>query len=358
MRSPRLRALAGELVRIGTGASDLTPAAKDRRFTDPAWTRNPALRRILQTYLAASRTLEELIGDGALDWRDNQRVRFLAENLIEACAPSNIPLLNPESLKEAVDTAGLSLAGGGLNLLRDMATPPRIPRMVDGSAFTVGRDLAVTPGAVVLRTDVFELIEYAPQTQTVRAAPLLVVPPTINKFYVLDLAPGRSLIEALVRSGQQAFLLSWRNPDARHAAWGLDTYVRAVLDGLDTVQRVTGADRTMLTGFCSGGILATLTAGYLAATGRAERLAGLALGVSVLDYDQAGIPAAIADRYLAAAATGLSARRGSLDGRVLAEVFAWLRPGDLVWQYWVNNYLLGRTHARSTCSTGTPTPRG
>ncbi len=339
----RLRAFAGELVRIGVGASDLAPARKDRRFTDPAWTRNPALRRVVQAYLAAGRTLDELIDDGGLDWRDDQRVRFLAENLVEACAPSNVPLLNPEALKEAVDTGGLSLARGGLNLVRDMATAPRIPRMVDGSAFAVGRNLGVTPGAVVLRTDVFELIEYAPGTETVRGAPLLVVPPTINKFYVLDLAPGRSLIEALVRSGQQVFLLSWRNPDARHAAWGLDAYVRAVLDGLDAVERVTGAERTVLAGFCSGGILATLTAGYLAATGRAERLAGLALGVSVLDYDRAGIPAAIADRYLAAAATGLSARRGYLDGRVLAEVFAWLRPGDLVWQYWVNNYLLGRT---------------
>ena len=188
----------------------------------------------------------------------------------------------------------------------------------------------------------FELIRYAPQTPAVHEVPLLLVPPTINKFYVLDLAPGRSWIEDLVRRGQQVFVLSWRNPDARHAAWGLDTYLRAILDALDAVRRATGANQTVLTGICSGGILASLTAGYLAATGQADRLAGLGLAVTVLDQRQAGVPAALADRYLAAAATRLSRRRGYLDGRALAEVFAWLRPGDLVWHYWVNNYLLGR----------------
>jgi polyhydroxyalkanoate synthase len=194
----------------------------------------------------------------------------------------------------------------------------------------------------VLRTDVLELIQYAPQTPTVRTVPLLFVPPTINKFYVLDLAPGRSWIEHLVRSGQRVFVLSWRNPDARHAGWGLDAYVRAVLDALGAVERICRTDRTMLAGACSGGILASLVAAYLAGTGALHRLAGLALTVTVLDQRRAGVPAALADRSLAAAATAISRRRGYLDGRRLAEVFAWLRPGDLVWQYWVNNYLLGR----------------
>jgi len=223
-----------------------------------------------------------------------------------------------------------------------MANAPRVPQMVDGSAFTVGGNLGATPGAVVLRTEVFELIQYAPQTPTVRQVPLLLVPPTINKFYVLDLAPGRSWVEHLVRSGQQVFVLSWRNPDARHAGWNLDTYLRAVLDALDAVERICRTERTVLAGACSGGILASLVAAHLTATGRPERLAGLGFTVTVLDTDRAGVPAALADRYLAAAATALSRRRGYLDGRVLAEVFAWLRPDDLVWQYWVNNYLLGR----------------
>jgi len=338
----RLGALATELARVGAGTSEIAPAPKDRRFADPAWTANPMLRRVMQAYLAAGRTVEQLVTDSELDWRDDQRIRFLAGNLVEALAPSNVPLLNPASAKAAIDSGGLSLLRGGLNLLRDMAREPRIPQMVDGSGFAVGVNIATTPGAVVLRTEVFELIQYAPQTPRVREVPLLMVPPTINKFYAIDLAPDRSWVEHLVRAGQRVFVLSWRNPDARHAGWGLDTYARAVLDALDAVERICRTDRAVLAGMCSGGIIASLVAAHLAATGRQGRLAGLALAVTVLDQHRAGAPAALADRYLAAAATAASRRRGYLDGRVLAEVFAWLRPGDLVWQYWVNNYLLGR----------------
>ena len=338
----RLRALAAELAQVGLGTSQLEPAPRDRRFADPAWTENPLLRRILQSYLATGRTVDELIADGGLGWRDDQRVRFLAENLVAALSPSNVPLLNPASAKAAIDSAGLNFVRGGLSLVRDMARAPRVPQMVDGSGFTVGGNLAATPGAVVFRTGTFELIQYAPQTPTVRTMPLLLIPPTINKFYVLDLAPGRSWIEHLVRSGQQVFVLSWRNPDARHADWDLDHYLQAVLDALDAVERICRTEQTVLAGACSGGILASLVAAHLAGTGRAERLAGLALTVTVLDHRRAGRAAALADRHLAAAATAASRQRGYLDGRVLAEVFAWLRPDDLVWQYWVNNYLLGR----------------
>ena len=320
----RLGSLVGELGRIGSGGSRLTPTPRDRRFTDQAWTRNPVLRRVVQAYLATGRTVEQLISDADLGWRDDQRVRFLAENLMEALAPSNVPGLNPASLKEAIDTAGLSAVRGARNLVRDLAQPPRVPQMVDTTAFTIGENVAATPGAVVLRTELFELIQYTPQTPTVREVPLLLVPPTINKYYAIDLAPGRSWIEHIVRSGQVVFTMSWRNPDARHAAWGLDTYVQAVLDALDGVARVCRTERAVLAGICSGGILAVLAASQLAGT---DRLAGLGLAVSVLDHRQAGIPAALADRYLAAAATSMSRRRGYLDGRNLGELFAWLRPG-------------------------------
>src|SRR5262249_13450521 len=161
----------------------------------------------------------------------------------------------------------------------------------------------------------------APQTPMVREVPVLMVPPTINKFYAIDLAPGRSWVEHLVRSGQQVFTLSWRNPDRRHAQWGLDTYVQAVLDSLDAVARMCRADQAVLTGICSGGILATLAAEHLAGT---NRLAGLGLAVTVLDHRQAGVPAALADQRMAEAATYLSRRRGYLDGRLLGELFAWL----------------------------------
>jgi polyhydroxyalkanoate synthase len=338
----RLGGLAAELGRIGVGTSALAPAKRDRRFTDPAWTENLLLRRIVQAYLAAGQTADQLVNDAALDWRDDKRVRFLAENLEDALSPSNVPLVNPASAKAAIDTGGFSLVHGGISLLRDMATKPRIPEMVDTSSFEVGRNIAVTPGAVVLRTEVLELIQYRPQTERVREVPLLIVPPTINKYYAIDLAPGRSLVEYLVQNGQQVFVISWRNPDARHAGWGMSTYVQAVLDALDAAQQVSGVDRTALIGTCAGGIIASITAGHLAAVGQAGRLAAFGLFVTVLDTAQAGTLGALTDRRLALAAKAMSRRRGYLDGRDLAEVFAWLRPGDLVWNYWVNNYLLGK----------------
>jgi polyhydroxyalkanoate synthase subunit PhaC len=338
----RLGGLAAELARIGVGTSRVAPSKRDRRFTDPAWTANPLLRRLVQAHLAAGQTAEQVVGDAALGWRDERRVRFLVENLVAAASPSNLPLVNPASAKALIDTAGMNFVRGGRNLLGDLATTPRVPEMVDKSAFEVGRTVAVTPGAVVLRTEVLELIQYRPQTRQVRKVPLLLVPPTINKYYALDLAPDRSLVEYLVQQGQQVFLISWRNPDARHADWGLDTYVQAVLDALESVGRISGADETALCGFCSGGIIASVAAAHLAATGHRDRLAAFALAVTVLDNARAGTPAALADRRLAAAATAMSRRRGYLDGRALAEVFAWLRPEDLIWNYWVNNYLLGQ----------------
>ena len=338
----RLAGLAGEITQVAAGTSTITPSRRDRRFTDAAWTKNPILRRLVQAYLATGQVAEDLVTDAELDWRDAERVHFLVENLTEAMAPSNVPLLNPASAKAVVDTAGLSLVRGARNLVKDMARAPRVPAMVDTSAFEVGRNLAATPGAVVLRTEIFELIQYAPQTDQVHRTPLLIVPPTINKNYALDLAPGRSLVEYLVRQGQQVFMISWRNPDARHADWGLDAYVGAVLEALDAVERVAGVESTALTGVCAGGIVASLAAAHLAATGGQDRLAAFTLLVTVLDNAEAGTSAALVDQSLAEAAKAMSRRRGYLDGRALAEVFAWLRPGDLIWNYWVNNYLLGQ----------------
>jgi polyhydroxyalkanoate synthase subunit PhaC len=338
----RVRRLGEELNRVAKGESEVRPHPRDRRFADPGWDRNPVARRMMQAYLATGEAVGDLIAGAGLGWRDDQRARFLAGGVLEALSPSNLPLVHPGVLKAAIDSGGLTLARGAARLVRDLATPPRIPQMSDPAGFAVGGTVAATPGAVVLRTEVLELIQYAPQTPAVRRVPLLLVPPAINKFYVLDLAPGRSLIEHLVRDGQQVFVLSWRNPDARHAGWGLDVYLRSILDALAAVERICRTDRTILAGACSGGILAAVAAAHLAATGAQERLAGLALLVTVLDHRRAGLPAALADRYLARAATTMSRRRGYLDGRRLAEVFAWLRPGDLIWPYWVDNYLLDR----------------
>ncbi|MGW6199937.1 PHA/PHB synthase family protein [Kribbella sp. NPDC055110] len=337
--------LAGELGEIAIGHSDRAASRRDRRFTDPAWTQNPILRRIVQAYLAAAETAAALPSDAGLDWRDTQRMTFVLDNLVEALAPSNNPVLNPSAWKALIDTAGLSSIVGARNLVRDLSTAPRVPSMVEATAFEVGKTVAVTPGAVVFHNEVLELIQYTPQTPKVRTVPLLIVPPVINKYYVVDLAPGRSMVEYFVQQGQQVFTISWRNPDARHRDWDLDTYGGAILTAMDAVQRICRTDSTHLFATCSGGILASMLLGHLADRGELDRVASFTLAVSVLDQSRAGLASAAMDERMAAAAIALSASRGFLDGRALAEVFAWLRPTDLIWSYWVNNYLQGRPPA-------------
>jgi polyhydroxyalkanoate synthase subunit PhaC len=338
----RGRRLAGELARIAVGTSKVAPSRRDRRFADPGWSGNPLLRRAMQAYLAAAEAAEGVVAEAGLDWADSERVGFVVTNLIDALAPSNNPLLNPAALKAAVDTGGGSVISGLRHFLADMAARPRVPSMVAPDAFEVGVDLAVTPGSVVLRTPVFELIQYRPATAAVRQVPVVIVPPTINKFYVMDLAPGRSLAEYLVGSGLQVFMISWRNPDARHAQWDFDTYGQAVLEAMGAAAQITGGERAALMGACSGGIISAMVAAHLAHTGQHDRLAALTLMVTVLDEARAGLAGAVIDERTARLAAAASSARGYLDGRSLAEVFAWLRPNDLIWNYWVNNYLLGR----------------
>ena len=342
----RGRQLAGELARIAVGRSQVQPSRRDRRFADPAWAGNPLLRRTMQAYLAAAESVDGVVAEAGLDGPDADRVGFVVTNLIDALAPSNNPLLNPAALKAALDTGGGSALAGLRNFVGDMAAPPRVPSMVEPDAFQVGTDLAVTPGSVILRTPVFELIQYRPATATVRPVPLLIVPPVINKFYVLDLAPGRSMAEYLVSRGLQVFMMSWRNPDARHAQWDLDTYGQAVLDAMDAAARVAGSEQVALAGACSGGIIAAMVAAHLARAGQQERIAALTLLVTVLDQARAGLASAVIDERTAQLAAAASRARGYLDGRSLAEVFAWLRPNDLIWNYWVNDYLLGRKPPR------------
>jgi polyhydroxyalkanoate synthase subunit PhaC len=334
--------LAGELARITAGRSQVQPSRRDRRFADPAWAGNPLLRRTMQAYLAAAESVEGVVAEAGLDGRDADRVGFVVTNLIDALAPSNNPLLNPAALKAALDTGGGSALAGLRNFVGDMAAPPRVPTMVEPDAFQVGTDLAVTPGSVILRTPVFELIQYRPATATVRQVPLLIVPPVINKFYVMDLAPSRSMVEYLVGRGLQVFMISWRNPDARHAEWNLDTYGQAVLDAMDAAARIAGSEQVALAGACSGGIIAAMVAAHLAHAGQQDRIAAVTLLVTVLDQARAGLASAVIDERTAQLAAAASRARGYLDGRSLAEVFAWLRPNDLIWNYWVNNYLLGR----------------
>jgi polyhydroxyalkanoate synthase subunit PhaC len=338
----RGRQLLGELSRIAVGTSQVQPSRRDRRFADPGWAGNPLLRRTMQAYLAAAQTAEGVVTEAGLDEADSERVGFVLTNLVDALAPSNNPLLNPAAAKAAIDTGGGSVLAGLRHFIADMAVPPRVPSMVEPDAFEVGKDLAVTPGSVVLRTPVFELIQYRPATAAVRQVPLLIVPPVINKFYVMDLAPGRSMVEYLVGSGLQVFMISWRNPDARDAKWDLDTYGQAIVEAMDASERITGSERVALVGACSGGIIGAMVAAHLAYAGQQDRIAALTLMVTVLDQAHAGLASAVIDERTARVAAGASRARGYLDGRSLAEVFAWLRPNDLIWNYWVNNYLLGR----------------
>jgi poly[(R)-3-hydroxyalkanoate] polymerase subunit PhaC len=334
--------LGVELGRIAAGRSAVTADPRDRRFADPAWTDNPFLRRSVQAYLAAARTAETLVAGAGLGWRDDTRLKFLLTNLIAAAAPSNNPLLSPVGWKAVIDTGGENTVRGLRALAADLATPPRVPSMVPTGAYEVGKDLAVTPGGVVHATEAFELIQYQPVTDTVHRYPLLIVPPMINKYYIVDLAPGRSMVQFLVEQGHEVFVMSWRNPDARHRDWNLDTYGGALVEALAAVRAISGAAKVSLCALCSGGIMASMVAAHLGVTGQLDQLASLCLGVTVLDQSQSGTAGAFVDEKTAAAAMAVSSARGYLDGRTLAEVFAWLRPDDLIWNYWVNNYLQGK----------------
>jgi polyhydroxyalkanoate synthase len=340
----RVGALTRELGDIAVGKSHRVPARADKRFADAAWQENPFLHRVMQAYLAGSETAEGLLADAQLDWRDNERMQFVIDNVVEGLAPSNNPLVSPLGWKALIDTGGLSAVRGLKAFAQDMLSKPRVPAMVDEDAFAVGETVAITKGAVVLQTSMFELIQYAPQTPKVREVPLLMVPPVINKYYIMDIAPGRSMIEYFVQQGQQVFVISWRNPQARHRDWGFDAYGAAIIEAMDALQKITGADSAHLLATCSGGILAAMTAAHLAAIGEGE-VAGLNMAVTVLDETRGGFAAAAMSERAAQAAIRVSRKKGYLDGRDMAEIFAWLRPTDLVWRYVVNNYVQGRKPA-------------
>ena len=335
--------LAAELAGIARGSSPIAPQRRDQRFSDRAWSGNPVLRRTMQTYLALGRSAEDLLGDAELGWRDNTRLKFVLANLIAASAPSNNPYLNPAAGKAFIDTGGLSLVRGMRAFASDMSSAPHIPTMVERGAFGVGKDLAVTPGSVVARTEVCELIQYQPATPAVHQFPLLLVPPMINKYYITDLAPGRSMLEYFVSQGYQVFVISWRNPGRQARGWDLDTYGEAVVASIGAAREITAAPKVNIIGLCAGGILSSMVSAHLSATGRLDQVATLCLGVTLLDMTEAGTTVSFMDQAAAKASILASRARGYMDGRTLAEIFAWLRPDDLIWNYWVNNYLQGKT---------------
>ncbi|TQM37402.1 PHA/PHB synthase family protein [Pseudonocardia cypriaca] len=329
---------AAELARIGAGLSRVSPAPDDARYADPAWWHNPLLRRLAQAHLAASATADALVSDAGLGAADEARLRGAVAALSGALSPSTSPL-NPAVWRSAVDTGGASAVRGVRRLVADLAVPPRAPVHVAAS-LEVGADVGATPGAVVLRTPVFELIHYLPQTELVHEVPLLVVPPVLNRFYVADLAPGRSIVEHLVRAGVQVFALSWRNPDPAevraHADWDLDTYGRAVLEGMDATEHVARTQCTSLMAFGAGGTITAMLLAHLAATGAQHRVAAVTLAGTVLDTRT--VPP---DPATARAAVAESERTGHLDGRPLLAELAWRAPDALLWPQAVRSYLCG-----------------
>jgi polyhydroxyalkanoate synthase subunit PhaC len=331
-----------ELARIAWGLSDVAPAKADRRFADPAWTANPVFRIIQQSYLASAGALDRIVAamdDGHGSTRAEQ-ARFATNIVTSATAPTNFLASNPAALKRAFDTGGLSLVRGARNFARDLRHNGGMPSMIEPGAFAVGRDLAVTPGATVGRDAVAEVLQYAPATDTVFARPVLVVPPPIGRFYFLDLRPGRSFVEYATSRGLQTFMVSWRNPGPGEGSWDLDTYARTVLAAIDTVREITGSPDVNLIGFCAGGIIATTLLNHLAATGDG-RVHSIAYAVTLLDFGRRAPISAFAAPSLIAFAGRRSRRKGIITSRQMGSAFTWLRPDDLVFNYWVNNYLMG-----------------
>jgi polyhydroxyalkanoate synthase subunit PhaC len=332
---------ARQLVEVGVGRSDVAPAPGDKRFMHPAWSSNPLYHRLLQAYLIGARAMRALVDEVDLDPKSRERSRFAVSLLTEAAAPTNTLAGNPSALAKALETRGGSLVTGLRHFARDLRDNGGMPSTVDTRPFTIGENLAVTPGAVVHRSDVFELLQYAPSSETSFTRPLVAIPPQINKYYITDIAPGRSLIEHAVANGVPYFAISWRNPTAAQRDWNLDTYVAACKEALEVACDITGSADANTLGICAGGITMACLLGHLAATGD-DLVNSASFMVAGLDTTVESTVGMLASNAAIEAARSRSQRAGVLDGNDLAKVFAWLRPNDLVWNYWVNNYLLGQ----------------
>jgi len=333
----------GELGKIATGQSDRGPQVGDRRFADAAWKSSNLHRGLLQAYLAWGSAVDTLVSQSSLSELDKTRARLFTTIVVDALAPTNAFLTNPMALKQLIDSGGESLWHGLKNYVEDLVQNGGLPSQVKKSAFKVGENLARTPGAVVFRNPLVELIQYAPTTASVRKRPLVITPPQINKYYAMDLSPDKSMVQFLLNSGIQTFCISWRNPTAAQRDWGLDTYVASLDEAVDAVREVTSADNVSMMGSCSGGITAAAYLGTLVGRNK-HKIKNMVLAVCVLDTATTGDSAfgSLVTPETMRAAKEASRLRGVLDGHDLARMFAWMRPNDLIWNYWVNNYLLGK----------------
>jgi polyhydroxyalkanoate synthase subunit PhaC len=333
--------VAADLARVALGTSDVAPSPRDRRFSDPAWSENPLYRRWAQAYLVWAAGVERLANRKRDDWRRESRAQAAATKLVDAAAPSNLLVGNPEALKRAFDTGGASLVRGWRNAARDLLRHSGMPEQVDRRPFTVGENLAATPGAVVHREEMFELLEYRPTTAKVREQPLLMVPPQVNKHYFLDLAPGRSLTEYLVGRGIHYFTLVWRNPRPEHGHWGIDDTVSAQLRAMDIVRQIAGSEAISLLGACAGGLTSALMLGHLAARGEDDAVGNATFAITMVDSRYPNPMAALATPKQMETLAKDVERGAVYDAERIARAFAWMRPNDLVFNYVRNNWLLG-----------------
>jgi polyhydroxyalkanoate synthase len=318
------------------------PDEKDKRFADQAWDDNPGYFALRQAYLATRRLGEELLAAGRGDPLTDQKAQLAMGFAFDALAPTNFLPTNPAALKKAFDTGGASVLGGARNFLDDLAHNGGRPRQVDTSSFELGRNLAATPGRIVFRNDLMELIQYTPQTERVRAVPLLASPPWINKYYVMDLAPRRSFIEWAVTHQRTVFAISYRNPDASMSGVTLDDYlIHGPRTALDVICDITGAPTVDIVGLCLGGALTGMLASYLSKTGD-DRLGSLTLLNTLLDYSEPGVLGAFSDERTVARLEQQLEQTGVLPGSQMAVTFDMLRANDLVFNYVVSNWLMGQ----------------
>ncbi len=340
--SKRYANFARELMQIVQKKSDLQPERGDRRFRDAVWNENPVYRIVLQTYLSWSKEMNGMVDELAFDdENDNKRAQFILKQVSAAIAPSNSPL-NPVAVKRAYQTGGQSVLAGLNNLVKDIKTNGGMPRQVSDTAYKVGEDLGVSSGEVIYRSRIFEIIQYGSNGQShVHKRPILIIPPQINKFYIFDLTPKNSLVKQLIDSGLQTFIVSWKNPTEANANWSMDTYVEELDKGVQAILDISGSEDISLASACAGGITAMSLQAYY--TGRNKKIIhNHTLLVTALNAEGHPTLDLFMNKNSVKHALERTQDKGVMNGKELAHVFAWLRPTDLVWNYWVNNNLLGK----------------
>ncbi|MCZ6764150.1 MAG: class I poly(R)-hydroxyalkanoic acid synthase [Alphaproteobacteria bacterium] len=323
----------------------IEPAADDRRFADAAWNDSMVFDFFKQSYLLSAKWLQQSVrGIDGLDDKSAQKVDFYTRQFIDAMAPSNFIMTNPQVLRETIESGGENLLTGRENLLSDLEKGGGRLQIsqTDEDAFEVGRNLGITPGSVVYRNDLFELIQYQPTTKKVARRPLFIVPPWINKYYILDLNPKKSFVAWCVDQGLTVFALSWINPDATLAEKTFEDYVTGgLLSALDRIEAITGEATANVVGYCLGGTLLAASLGYLAAA-KDARVHSASFFASMIDFTEPGELGVFIDEEQLTALEAQMAETGYLDGKAMAGTFNMLRANDLIWSFVVNNYLLGK----------------